>query len=133
MDNVSFGETGPCRVFRPMIDFYRLDPKVAAWTLVAPCEGEHYRLLLTGTADLPLLLEGESLRCTSVDAPNPVTLEGQSGSLEVQSSDLRIFGREKGFASVSGKVVSQWKAFPPSVGPTRPFTIELALVATVRL
>lgn len=134
MNEIRFGDAAPCRAFRPMIDFYSLDRLKAAWTLVALCEGEHDRLLLTGLAGLPIVKNGDQLRCTSVEAPNPVVLDGERGSLQVCSSDLRLSGHERGLVSVVGTVNAEWRAQAPSVRlVSRPFSITLTLEARFRI
>lgn len=131
MNQIRFGAEGPHSVFRPMIDFYELGGGEAAWTLVALCDGMHDRVLMTGTAGLPLELSGHELRCSFVDAPNPVVLEGEAGALKVRSSTLRIAGLEPGFVSVVGAVECEWAA--SVTGARRSFVIELRAVAAFRI
>jgi hypothetical protein len=116
-----------------MIDFYPLDAQEAAWTLVAPCEGEHSRLLLTGTARLPVDRKEHALRCTFVDAPNPVSIDGTRGTLRVRTSSLCLRGEELGLVSVAGTVEAEWTALAPSGGPNQTYTIELSIESRVRL
>ncbi len=115
-----------------MIDFYRLDSREAAWTLVAPCEGEFQRLLITGTAGLPIAKDGDHLRCSFVDAPNPVVLDGEAGALQVRSSDLRLYGQELGLVSIIGSISTEWTALSLDKD-RRPFTITLKLEAKLRI
>ena len=134
MNEIRFGDAGPCRVFQPMIDVYRLDEREAAWTLVALCEGHHPRLLLTGTVNLPVVQNGDPLRCTFVDAPNPIVLNGELGALVVRSSALRLFGREAGLVVIDGSVETEWSAKAPAARVARcVFSITVALEAKLRI
>lgn len=134
MNDIKFGAASACRVFRPLIDFYRLEADEAAWTLVAACDGEYERLLLTGTARLPLNKRGDHLRCSFVDAPNPVELGGRAGALKVLQSDLRLFGQTPGLVTIVGAVTTRWTPREPACAEDeRSFTIAVDLEARMRL
>lgn len=88
---------------------------------------------MTGTARLPVDRKGHALRCTFVDAPNPVSIDGTQGSLRVRTSSLRLSGEELGLVSVAGTVEAEWTALTPSAAASHAYTIELNLESRVRL
>lgn len=122
----------PCRVSRSILDFYVVRPGEAAWTLVALCEGDHERLLLTGRAHLPVAQSAYELTCTGVDAPNPLVLDGVPGVLRVTTSTLVVLIDQVGLGWVVGKVETEWTALRASAASLRSFTITVALDAQLR-
>jgi hypothetical protein len=111
------------------LELYHLAAPEADWNLDVTLEGPIPRLLLSGTAETPVLPGPRPMRLAFIDAPDEVIVGGRRGGLTNGGQDVSFAVRQtEAGARIEGTVVLEWFDFERG---SAPFALELALDAVV--